>query len=142
MVRSMTGPLTDVTILDLTQHIVGPYGTKLFADFGADVIKVEKPGGDPARQLGPFKDQQPSLDASGTFFYFNTNKRSVVLDLHTDNGRDAFWRLADGADVIVESFRPGVLDSLGIGWEKIHARRPELPLVSVSNFGHNSPYRD
>jgi len=138
----MAGPLTDVTVLDLTQHIVGPYATKLFADFGADVIKVEGPGGDPARRLGPFKGGDRSPEKSGTFFYFNTNKRSVVLDLHTETGRQAFWRIADRADLIVESFRPGVLDAMGIGWEALHARRPELPLVSVSNFGQDSPYRD
>jgi len=146
----MTGPLNDATVLDLTQHIVGPYATKQFADFGADVIKVEGPDGDPARQLGPFKngkkdgkrDGERSPERSGTFFYFNTNKRSVVLDLQSATGRDAFWRLADRADVIVEGFRPGVMDELGIGWEEIHQRRGDLPLVSVSNFGHKSPYRD
>jgi crotonobetainyl-CoA:carnitine CoA-transferase CaiB-like acyl-CoA transferase len=138
----MTGPLNDVTVLDLSQHIVGPYATKLFADMGADVIKVERPGGDPARKLGPFKDGDPSPEKSGTFFYFNTNKRSVVLNLQSEAGREAFWRLADRADVIVESFRPGVLESLGIGWEEIRARRPDLPLISVSNFGQHSPYRD
>mgnify|MGYP001189290266 FL=1 len=138
----MTGALQDVTILDLTQHIVGPYATKLFADFGADVIKIESPGGDPARRLGPFKGGDRSAEKSGTFFYFNTNKRSVVLDLRSASGRDAFWQLAATADVVVESFRPGVLDLLGIGWEEIHRRHPGLPLVSVSNFGQHSPYRD
>jgi crotonobetainyl-CoA:carnitine CoA-transferase CaiB-like acyl-CoA transferase len=138
----MSGPLSDVTVLDLTQHIAGPYATKLFADMGADVIKVESPSGDPARRLGPFKDGVSAPEKSGTFFYFNTNKRSVVLDLHSQAGRDAFWRLADKADVVVESFRPGALDALGIGWEAIHERRADLPLISVSNFGQHSPYRD
>ena len=87
----MTGPLNDVTVLDLSQHIVGPYATKLFADMGADVIKVERPGGDPARKLGPFKDGDPSPEKSGTFFYFNTNKRSVVLNLQSEAGREARW---------------------------------------------------
>ena len=138
----MTGPLRDVTVLDLTTHIVGPYATKLLADFGADVIKVESPAGDVARQLGPFKGGIRGPDRSGTFFYFNTNKRSVVLDLQTAAGRDAFWRIAEKVDLIVESFRPGVLDALGVGWAQIHSRLPHLPLVSVSNFGHLSPYRD
>jgi crotonobetainyl-CoA:carnitine CoA-transferase CaiB-like acyl-CoA transferase len=138
----MTGPLDDATILDLTQHIVGPYATKQFADFGANVIKVERAEGDPARRLGPFKDGEVSPEQSGTFFFFNTNKRSAVLNLQTAAGRAAFWRLADSADLIVESFRPGVMDALGIGWEAIHRRRGDLPLVSVSNFGQTSPYRD
>ncbi|MFP6814339.1 MAG: CoA transferase [Pseudomonadales bacterium] len=138
----MTGPLNDVTVLDLTQHIAGPYATKLLADFGADVIKIEPPGGDPSRRLGPFKDGEDSPEKSGTFFYFNTNKRSVVLDLRSDSGRDAFWRLAERADLIVESFCPGELDELEIGWERIHARRADLPLVSISSFGQHSPYRD
>ncbi len=138
----MTGPLKDVTVLDLTQHIVGPYATKLLADFGADVIKVESPTGDPARRLGPFKDGIRGPERSGTFFCFNTNKRSVVLDLQTAAGQEAFWRIAERADLVVESFRPGVLEAMGIGWDQIHARLPRLPLVSVSNFGHLSPYRD
>ena len=138
----MTGPLADVTILDLTQHIVGPYATKVFADMGANVIKIERPGGDPSRRLGPFKGDDRSPEKSGTFFYFNTNKRSVLLDLKSPAGREAFWRLVDRADVVVEGFRPGVLDALEVGWSAIHQRRPDLPLVSVSNFGQNSPYRD
>jgi crotonobetainyl-CoA:carnitine CoA-transferase CaiB-like acyl-CoA transferase len=138
----MSGPLEDVTVLDLTQHIVGPYATKQFADFGARVIKVESPTGDPARRLGPFKGGDRSPEKSGTFFYLNTNKRSAVLNLQSAAGREAFWRLAERADLIVESFRPGVMDALGVGWDAIHSRRGDLPLVSVSNFGQTSPYRD
>lgn len=138
----MTGPLNDVRVLDLTEHVAGPYATKLFADFGADVIKIERPGGDPSRRLGPWKGGTPHPEKSGTFFYFNTNKRSVALDLKTERGREAFWRLFDRADLVTESFRPGVLDELGVGWEAMHARRAEVPLVSISNFGQESPYRD
>ena len=138
----MAGPLSDVTVLDLTQHLAGPYGTKLFADFGANVIKIERPGGDPARKLGPFKDGKRDSEGSGTFFYFNTNKRSVALNLRAAEGRAAFWRLAERADVVVEGFRPGVMEDLGIGWAEIHRRKQNLPLISVSNFGQESPYRD
>ncbi len=134
--------LADVTVLDLTQHIVGPYATRLLADMGADVIKIEKPDGDPARRLGPFKNAVRLPEQSGTFFYFNFNKRSVVLDLQTEGGREAFWHLAARADLVVESYRPGVLDGLGVGWQEIHARDATLPLVSVSNFGQHGPYRD
>ncbi|MEX2237429.1 MAG: CoA transferase [Dehalococcoidia bacterium] len=138
----MPGPLADVTVLDLTQYITGPYATKLLADFGADVIKIERPGGDPARQLPPFKGGEPHPEKSGTFFFFNTNKRSVVLDLKSPAGRDAFGRLLDRADIVVESFRPGVLDRLGLGWDYVKSRRPNVPLVSITNFGQDSPYAD
>ena len=138
----MTGPLNDVRVLDLTQHIAGPYATKLFADFGADVIKIERPGGDPSRRLGPYKGGEPHPEKSGTFFYFNTNKRSVVLDLAEERGREVFWRLLESADLVVESFRPGVVEKLGVGFEEIQARRANVPLVSITNFGHESPYRD
>ena len=137
----MTGPLQDIRVLDLTEGIVGPYATKLLADYGADVVKVEKPEGDSARQLGPFKDGDHHPEKSGTFFYFNTNKRSVVLDLTTSAGLDSFWGLVDWADIIVEGFQPGVMESLGISWNAIKARRSDISLVSVSNFGANSPYR-
>ncbi len=138
----MPGPLAGLTVLDLTEYVCGPYATKLLADFGADVIKVERPGGDPARKLGPFPGDEPHPEKSGTFFFFNTNKRSVELDLKSDDGRATFLDLVECADAVVESFRPGVLDRLGIGWDVIHARRPDLPLVSITNFGQDSPYKD
>ncbi len=138
----MPGPLEGLTVLDLTEYITGPYATKLLADFGADVIKVERPGGDPARKLGPFPGGVSHPEKSGTFFYFNTNKRSIELDLKTAAGRETFLSLVDRADAVVESFRPGVLDALGVGWDVIHARRPDLPLISITNFGQESPYRD
>ncbi|MGE3073352.1 MAG: CaiB/BaiF CoA transferase family protein [Dehalococcoidia bacterium] len=138
----MPGPLAGLTILDLTEYVCGPYATKLLADFGADVIKVERPGGDPARKLGPFPGNQPHPEKSGTFFYFNTNKRSIELDLASPDGKQTFFELLDRADAVVESFRPGRLEELGIGWDEIHVRRPDIPLISISNFGQDSPYRD
>lgn len=138
----MTGPIADIRVLDLTQGIAGPYATKLLADYGADVIKVEPPGGDFTRRLGPYRGDAPHPERSGTFAYFNTNKRSIVLDLKRAAGVAAFWRLAERADVVVESFRPGVVEGLGVGWEAIADRRPGMPLVSISNFGQESPYRD
>ena len=89
----MPGPLAGLTVLDLTEYVCGPYATKLLADFGADVIKVERPGGDPARKLGPFPGDEPHPEKSGTFFFFNTNKRSVELDLKSDDGRATFLDL-------------------------------------------------
>lgn len=134
--------LDDITVLDLTHHIAGPYATKLFADFGANVIKVEKPGGDIARGLGPFQGGVPHPEKSGLFFYLNCNKRSVVLDLKAEAGRVALGALARQADLVVENFAPGVLERLGIGYDYIRAINPELPLISVSNFGQTGPYRD
>jgi crotonobetainyl-CoA:carnitine CoA-transferase CaiB-like acyl-CoA transferase len=138
----MAGPLTDVTVLDLTQYITGPYATKLLADYGADVIKVERPGGDPARRLGPFKGGEPHPEKSGTFFYFNANKRSIVLDLKRPAAGGAVERLLSRVDVVVESFRPGTADHLGVGWQAVAAARKDLPLVSITNFGQDSPYKD
>src|SRR5207247_2271460 len=104
--------LDDLVVLDLTQHVAGPYATKLLADLGAEVIKVEPPWGDSARRLPPFAGDQPHPERSGLFAYLNTNKRSVVLDLHSTVGKEALHRLAERADVVVESFAPGTLDRL------------------------------
>lgn len=134
--------LDNVRVLDLTQHISGPYATKLFADFGADVVKIERPGGDIARRLGPFKGGAEHPERSGTFFYLNCNKRSVVLDLKRPEGRNALAALAKTADLVVESFAPGKLDALGVGYDFFNALKPELPVISISNFGQTGPYRD
>jgi len=134
--------LDNVRILDLTQHIAGPYATRLFADFGADVIKIERPGGDIARHLPPFQGNVEHTERSGTFFFLNCNKRSVVLDLKAPEGRQALAALAKTADIVVESFAPGTLDALGVGYEFFKAINPALPVVSISNFGQTGPYRD
>ncbi len=136
------GPLEGVTVLDLTEHIAGPYCTKLFADFGADVIKVEPPGGDPSRSVGPWYQGVPGVERSGTFFYFNTNKRSLVLNLEHDGAGTVIERLIQRADIVIESQPVGRLDSLGLGWERITSLRDDLPLVSITPFGLDSPYRD
>ncbi len=137
-----SGPLDGVTVLDLTENIAGPYCTKLFADFGADVIKIEPPGGDPSRSVGPWYQDVPGPERSGTFFYFNTNKRSVVLDLERPDAEGVVLRLMSGADIVIESQPPGRLDSLGLGWERVSSLRDDLPMVSISPFGQESPYRD
>ena len=132
----------DVVVLDLSHHIVGPYCTKMLADYGADVIKVEPPAGDVARTLPPFQGTDADPEKSGTFFLLNTNKRSAVLDLRTDAGKAALRRLAARAHLVVENFAPGTLDRLGVGWEFFHAIKPDLSLLSISNFGQDGPYRD
>jgi crotonobetainyl-CoA:carnitine CoA-transferase CaiB-like acyl-CoA transferase len=134
--------LDNVTVLDFTHHIAGPYATKLLADFGADVIKIERPGGDIARRLGPYKDNEPHIERSGLFFMLNTNKRSVVLDLKTPEAKDAVAALAEKADIVVENFAPGVMDRLGLGFEFFQSIKPELPVVSITKFGLTGPYRD
>ena len=134
--------LDNVRILDLTHHIAGPYATRLFGGVGADVIKVERPGGDITRTYGPFKDSQPHAERSGLFFYLNCDKRSVVLDLKTSSGKEALAALAKTADIVVENYAPGKLDGLGVGYDFFRSIKPELPVVSISNFGQTGPYRD
>jgi crotonobetainyl-CoA:carnitine CoA-transferase CaiB-like acyl-CoA transferase len=121
---------------------VGPFCTRLLGDYGADVIKVEQPGGDPARMLPPLAGDEPGLERSGTFLFLNTNKRSVVLDLKTEEGRDRLLRLTRSADALVENFRPGILDRFGLSYEELSKANPRLVVTSISNFGQDGPYRD
>ena len=139
----MAGPLLGIRVLDLTQGVAGPYATKLLSDYGADVIKVERPdGGDPARRLGPFPGDRPHPDASGMFLELNSGKRSVTLNLATATGRRILQRLAVSADLVIESFRPGTLERLGLDAARLEAIRPGAALVRLSNFGQDGPYRD
>src|SRR2546426_10658810 len=103
-------PLDDVRVVDLTRYTVGPFCTRVLADYGADVIKVEPPGGDPGRMLPPFYHDEPGIERSGLFLFLNTNKRSVVLDLNSEPGRRQLLSLVREADVVVENFRPGTLE--------------------------------
>jgi crotonobetainyl-CoA:carnitine CoA-transferase CaiB-like acyl-CoA transferase len=126
-------PLHGFRVLDLGSYISGPCATVLLAEMGADVIKVEPPAGDPFRAWESGK-------MSATFIAFNRGKRSVVLDLKTDEGRAHLLELVRTADVLVENFRPGVMERLGIGWESLRAVRPELIHCSISGFGSSGPY--
>ncbi|KUF11571.1 CaiB/BaiF CoA transferase family protein [Pseudoponticoccus marisrubri] len=131
----MTAPLTGYTILDLTHVLAGPFCTMTLADLGADVIKVEQPGGgDDTRAFPPFKDGK-----SAYFAAINHGKKSIALDLKDDEDRLVFERLLANADVIVENYRPGVLDRLGYGWEILHEAYPHLVYGAVSGFGHTGP---
>ena len=139
----MTRALEGIKVLDLTHHIAGPYCTKLLADFGARVTKIERPGsGDPARAMPPFAGDDPHPDKSLPFLYLNTNKRSVTLDLKSETGRQILRRLADESDLVVENFRPRTMPSLGFTYESLSATNPSLVMVSISNFGQTGPYRD
>jgi len=129
-------PLTGIRILDLTRLLPGAYCTLLLADMGADVIKVEEPGaGDYMRWTPPLAGGQSAL-----FNAINRNKRSVTLNLKADAGRDLLLRLVEGADVLVEGNRPGVMDRLGLGWEAVHARNPRLVMCSITGYGQDGPF--
>ena len=137
------GPLADITVLDLTHHIAGPYCTKLLATYGAKVIKIERPGqGDPARQAGPFPGDTPHPEKSGLFLHLNTNKQSVTINLQHAQGQDLVRQLAQQVDVVVENFRPRVLPALGLDYNTLKTRNPRLIMTSISNFGQTGPYRD
>ncbi len=139
----MEQALSDVKVLDITHHIAGPYCTKLLADYGADVIKIERPGaGDPSRGMGPFLGDDPHPDKSGLFLHLNTSKRGVTLNLTSGSGRKLFRELLDGVDILVESFAPRVMPSLGQAYEELEKVNPKLVMTSISNFGQSGPYRD
>jgi crotonobetainyl-CoA:carnitine CoA-transferase CaiB-like acyl-CoA transferase len=126
-------PLRDVRVLDLGSYISGPCAAVLLAEMGADVVKVEPPDGDPFR-----KWESGGLNA--TFVAFNRGKRSVVLDLKSDEGRRHLLGLVGTADVLIENFRPGVMDRLGIGWPVLRRHRPALVHCSITGFGSGGPY--
>lgn len=129
------GPLHGIVVLDLSRVLAGPYCTLLMADLGARVIKIEMPErGDDARHVGPFLD--------GKSLYFaavNRGKESIALDLKDPDDRTTFERLLDHADVLVENFRPGTMEKLGLGWDRLHARYPRLVYAAASGFGHSGP---
>ncbi|MGZ3458930.1 MAG: CaiB/BaiF CoA transferase family protein [Archangium sp.] len=132
-----TLPLCGLKVLDLSRLLPGPYATLVLADLGATVDKVEDPeGGDYLRQMPPLRD-----DESALFYGLNRNKRSLVLDLKSPEGREALKRLVRGYDVLVESFRPGVLDKLGVGWSVLHAENPRLVYCAISGYGQTGPDR-
>ncbi len=136
-----TGPLADLTIVDLSRVLAGPYATMVLADLGARVIKVERPGlGDDSRHIGPFKDGD--LSQSAYFASINRGKESIALDLADGADRAVFDALVARADVLVENFRPGVMERLGLGWAALHARHPRLIYAAASGFGHTGPDRD
>src|SRR5256884_8827776 len=137
------GALADITVLDLTHHIAGPYCTKLLATYGAEVIKIERPGtGDPARQAGPFPGDVPHPEKSGLFLHLNTNKQSVTINLQHARGQALVRELVKEVDVVVESFAPRVLPALGLSYADLEPHNPRLVMTSISNFGQTGPYRD
>lgn len=135
MTQQREAPLRGITVLEVGVFMAGPFATTQLADLGADVIKVEVPqGGDPVRQIGPFVDGE-----SSPFVRLNRNKRSVTLDLKSDEGREAFTELASQADVVVENLRPGAMRRLGLGYEELSRRNPGLVYASASGWGQDGP---
>ena len=160
----MAGLLEGVKVVDLTHYLSGPYCTKLLATLGADVVKIERPrSGDRMRQFGPFACEipvnpplkrggrenptlgSPGINGSETgawFLYLNTSKQSVTLDLKSYLGKEVLLNLAQSADIVVENFAPGVMDRLGLSYDRLKQENPALVMTSISNFGQTGPYRD
>lgn len=134
------GVFEGVRVLDLSQDIAGSFCSRLLGDYGAEVIKVEPPGGAALRRMGPFYKDDPHLEKSLFFFVLNLNKMGVTLNLNMEDGRGLFRRLAAEADVVVESFKPGYLVSLGLGYEALEELNPRLVLTSITPFGQFGPY--
>ena len=131
------GPLAGVRVLDLTRVLAGPYATQSLGDLGAEVIKVEPPGGDDTRGFPPFIGKE-----SHYYLALNRSKKSVVIDLKHDDGKALLRRLAEKSDVLVENYRPGVMDKLGLGYDTLSALNPGLIYCAISGFGQTGPLRD
>jgi crotonobetainyl-CoA:carnitine CoA-transferase CaiB-like acyl-CoA transferase len=137
----LPGPLSGLRVLELADQS-GQFCGKLLGDLGADVIKIEPPGGEPCRRIGPFLNDIPHPERSLSFWYYNTSKRGMTLDINTADGRDLFRRLAATADVVLETLRPGYLSSIGCGHEMMSRQNPGLILCSLTPFGQTGPWRD
>ncbi len=140
-------PLQDVLVLDLTLFLAGPYCTMLLADYGAEVIKVEPPAkGDNTREIGPFSQGDKNHEAGGYFLSISRNKKAITLDLKKEKGKKILWELIKKADVLVENFRPGVMERLGFGWSSVREVNSKLVYASISGFGQTdilkSPFWD
>jgi crotonobetainyl-CoA:carnitine CoA-transferase CaiB-like acyl-CoA transferase len=132
------GALDGIRVLDMTRVLAGPYCTLLLGDMGAEIIKIEVPGhGDDSRKYPPFIGSE-----SAYFMNLNRNKKSLTLNLKAPEGKDVFLDLVKRSDVLIENFRPGTLDDLGVGYAKLKAINPNLVYSSISGFGHTGPYRD
>ncbi len=133
--------LAGVKVLDLSQYISGPYCTKLLADLGADVMKIEEPLlGDTARRTGPFFKDTPHPDGSGLFLYLNTNKRGITLNPKTPTGASIFKELVKTSDILVENTPPLTMERLGLGYESLRQTNPKLVMTSITPFGQSGPY--
>jgi benzylsuccinate CoA-transferase BbsE subunit len=141
MGSELQGMLSPYRILDLTDE-KGLLCGKILGDLGADVIKVERPGGDPARNIGPFYHDEHDPQKSLFWFAYNTNKRGITLNIEKPEGQDIFKMLVKGSDFVIESFSPGYMDELGLGYTELEKLNPGIILVAITPFGRSGPYRD
>jgi crotonobetainyl-CoA:carnitine CoA-transferase CaiB-like acyl-CoA transferase len=141
-----SGALRGLRVLDLTHALAGPFCSQILADHGAEVIKVEPLEGDFFRRMGPFRDDDDVKTYGGLFQCCNRNKRSIAINLKHPEGQAVLRRLVQGADALIENYRAGVLDKLGLGYEALRTLRPSLVYTSVRGFGDvvggRSPYMD
>ncbi|HEX5498529.1 MAG TPA: CoA transferase, partial [Thermomicrobiales bacterium] len=134
----MTGPLDGLVVADFAQLAQGPFATQILGDMGAEIIKIEPPKGDWMRHWSMANLYKAGESAS--FLAFNRNKRSIALDLKHPAGKAVAFRLIEHADVLVENFRPGVMERLGLGWDELHPRFPRLIYCASSGWGQSGPY--
>jgi crotonobetainyl-CoA:carnitine CoA-transferase CaiB-like acyl-CoA transferase len=139
----LDGALSGLKIVELSERVAGPFCTKVMAEMGAEVIKIEQPGtGDVARTRGPFPGDEPHPDRSALFLYLNTNKIGISLDITKPEGVALFRDLVKEVDILVETQTPGFLDSLGVGYDSLHQIAPQLIVTSISPFGQTGPYKN
>jgi crotonobetainyl-CoA:carnitine CoA-transferase CaiB-like acyl-CoA transferase len=138
----MPGPLEGIRVLEIARNVAGPFAGKLLGDYGARVLKIEPPSGDPARRYGPFPGDEPHLEKSGLFLHLNTNKLSITLDPSTETGASVVRKLAETADIVIEDFAPGQAEDWGWGWDTLSKDRPDLVMTSITPWGQTGPYHD
>ena len=135
--------LNDIRVLDFTLMLAGPYATMMLGDYGAEIIKIEQPGtGDNTRSIGPFSKQDNDHRAGGFFLSISRNQKSMTLTLKHPKGVAIVKELVKSAHIVIENFRPGVMDRLGLGYETLSAINPRIVYTSISGFGHTGPYRE
>lgn len=143
MTESKPLPLEDIRVLDFTVMLAGPFATMMMGDFGAEIIKIEAPGkGDNTRNIGPFAPRDSDHKAGGYFLSISRNKKSMTINLKHPKGVEIAKELVKISDVVIENFRPGVMDRLGLGYETLSEINPKIVYTSISGFGHNGPYKD
>src|SRR4030042_2539696 len=133
--------LDDLRVLDLSDE-KGVYCGKVLAALGAEVIKIERPGGDAMRDNGPFYQDIPNRERSLYWWHFNTNKKSITLNIETKDGQDIFKKLVKASDIIIETYDPGYLEELGLGYEELNKLNPGLIMTSITHFGQKGPRRN
>lgn len=138
----MEQALQHLRVLEISDSIEIAYGGKLLSDYGAEVIKIETPDrGDPARYIGPFKDDRPDHEASGAFLLANTNKKGITLDITTETGKEIFRTLIKSIDILLEGYMPGAMEKMGLGFDDLVKINPGLIMASVTPFGQTGPYK-